>query len=101
MLSSITSLLIYLDRTQRLKDAKEDAMHDIEALKQSKLDELTQYENLYAGSMETLMKAEEERTLKDIEATKEAFARNKQLVIELLLKEVVQVEPKLHENYHQ
>ena len=76
-------------------------MKDIEALKASKLQELSAHEQQYTGSMDALMQQEEAKTLQEIELTKTAFQQHKDKVIARLLENVLQVDVKIHENYHQ
>lgn len=50
--------------------------------------------------MEDLEKREAENTRVSMEATKVAFDKHRESVIERLLSNVIKVEPSLHENYH-
>jgi V-type H+-transporting ATPase subunit G len=86
-------LVITTDRVQRLKDARNEALKEIDLLKATKLQEFASYEKSYENNIgkvnsDQLSIMENEQT-----KVKNCFEKNKDLVIEKLLKQVQECVP--------
>ncbi|KAF9961584.1 H(+)-transporting V1 sector ATPase subunit G [Modicella reniformis] len=85
-------------RVQRLKDARTEAAKDIDELKAAKNKEFEAFEQQHAGSSDqTSQRVEAETTQKRAEI-EDAFAKNREAVLQKLLETVYTVEPKIHRN---
>ncbi|KAI9034340.1 H+-ATPase G subunit-domain-containing protein [Hyaloraphidium curvatum] len=85
-------------RVQRLKDARTEAAKDIEALKAQKQSEFAEFEKQYAGSSDegvSKVTAETDVQLKTIEET---FAKNKGMVLDKIMAQIIKVNPEIHIN---
>lgn len=87
-----------LYRTQRIKDAKLEAAKEVEALKLSKMKELSEYEKQHAASLEQIISEDEENTKKRIEESKLLFEKSKERVANMLLQAVSNAQPNIHAN---
>jgi V-type H+-transporting ATPase subunit G len=83
---------------QKLKDAKTEANKEIEALKAKKQAEYAQSEKDYSGSIDSSISLLEKETELKLKAMNEIISQKKGAVIEKLLANVVNVEPKIHIN---
>ncbi|KAG0304987.1 H(+)-transporting V1 sector ATPase subunit G [Dissophora globulifera] len=85
-------------RVQRLKDARAEAAKEIDELKVSKNEAFKNFEQEHAGSSDqTSHRVEVETEQKRVEI-EEAFAKNREAVLQKLLETVYTVEPKIHRN---
>ncbi|KAF9974027.1 H(+)-transporting V1 sector ATPase subunit G [Actinomortierella ambigua] len=85
-------------RVQRLKDARAEAAKEIEELKAAKNQAFKVFEQQHAGSSDETshrVQAETEQKRVEIEAQ---FAKNRDVVLKMLLDTVYTVEPKIHRN---
>ncbi|KAJ2993713.1 putative methyltransferase-like protein 15 [Globomyces sp. JEL0801] len=89
---------LILDRVQRLKDARQEAQKEIEALKQQKNQEFIEYEKKYAGDSGDSVKQAQVETKKQLELIGADFAKNKDTVIQKLLETIGKCEPVIHPN---
>ncbi|KAI8893719.1 H+-ATPase G subunit-domain-containing protein [Globomyces pollinis-pini] len=85
-------------RVQRLKDARQEAQKEIEALKQQKNQEFIEYEKKYAGDSGDSVKQAQVETKKQLELIGADFAKNKDTVIQKLLETIGKCEPVIHPN---
>ncbi|TPX35640.1 hypothetical protein SmJEL517_g01985 [Synchytrium microbalum] len=85
-------------RTQRLKDARSEAVKEIEALKAEKNAEFVNFEKQYGGSSDeavSKVNAETEVALKGIQ---DSLRQSKDAVIAKLLSATATVKPEVHAN---
>ncbi|KAI8832868.1 H+-ATPase G subunit-domain-containing protein [Chytridium lagenaria] len=85
-------------RVQRLKDARSEALKEIETLKAEKNKEFLNFEKQHSGSSdESFGKVNAETDIK-IAEVKASYQKNKDQVIQKILTALVNVEPKIHIN---
>ncbi|KAH7335181.1 H+-ATPase G subunit-domain-containing protein [Rhizoctonia solani] len=85
-------------RTQRLKDARTEAAKEIEAYKKQKEEEFKSLEGQREGNTTNAQDAVDKDTEAKIAAINDAYAKQKDVVVEKLLDRVVLVKPELHRN---
>ncbi|CAG8575751.1 6759_t:CDS:2 [Dentiscutata erythropus] len=85
-------------RVQRLKEARTEAIKEIEALKARKNAEFQAFEAEHAGSSDQSVALVEAETESKLVSIKEAFENKKSGVMENLLSAVTNVQPKIHKN---
>ncbi|KAG8760402.1 H(+)-transporting V1 sector ATPase subunit G [Ceratobasidium sp. 423] len=85
-------------RTQRLKDARTEAAKDIEAYKHQKEDEFKSLEGQRAGNTSNAQDVVDKDTEAKIASINDAYAKQKDAVVQKLLDRVVLVQPELHRN---
>ncbi|KAL3897746.1 MAG: hypothetical protein SGCHY_003211 [Lobulomycetales sp.] len=85
-------------RIQRLKDARTEAAKDIEALKAAKNADFVAFESQYAGSSDSAVQKVDADTAVRLKENDATYSKHKPVVLEKLLKAIVAVEPKVHEN---
>ncbi|KAF8705298.1 V-type proton ATPase subunit G, partial [Rhizoctonia solani] len=86
------------DRTQKLKDARTEAAKEIEAYKKQKEEEFKSLEGQRAGNTSNAQDAVDKDTEAKIAAINDAYAKQKDGVVQKLLDRVVLVKPELHRN---
>ncbi|OZJ03562.1 hypothetical protein BZG36_03101 [Bifiguratus adelaidae] len=96
------------DRVQRLKDARTEAVKEIDALKAQKNVEYKAYEAEasipcamlinHSGETDQSLAQTQQQTEQSIAEIRKAFAENKDTVIAKLLDSVVNVQPTVHQN---
>ncbi|KAF0480159.1 V-type ATPase [Gigaspora margarita] len=86
-------------RVQRLKEARTEAIKEIEALKARKNAEFQSFEAEHAGSSDQSVALVEAETESKLITIKEAFENKKPLVMEKLFAAVTNVQPKIHKNF--
>ncbi|KAJ3218842.1 H(+)-transporting V1 sector ATPase subunit G [Dinochytrium kinnereticum] len=82
-------------RVQRLKDARSEALKEIETLKAEKNKEFLNFEKQHSGSTDDSFNKINAETDVKIAEVKAAFAKNKDMVIQKILTSLVNVEPKV------
>ncbi|TPX39032.1 hypothetical protein SeMB42_g06508 [Synchytrium endobioticum] len=85
-------------RTQRLKDARTEAVKEIEALKADKNAEFVIFEKQYGGSSSDAVAKVDVETEHALTQIQEHYRTNKDTVIAKLLHAVGTVKPELHPN---
>ena len=108
----------FLDRVQRLKDARSEASKEIEAYKAAKEKEFQEFERSvrpkpvwlliellslriyvqHQGTTQTSQSAVDKETESKLTAITESYQKNKEQVVKKLLDRVVLVKPELHRN---
>ena len=82
-------------RIQRLKDARQEAAKDIEALKQKKNLEFTTFESQFAGSSDVAFGKVNAETQERLEQGNVTYAQNKGVVVEKLMAAIVNIQPQV------
>ncbi|KAJ3072597.1 H(+)-transporting V1 sector ATPase subunit G [Podochytrium sp. JEL0797] len=85
-------------RVQRLKDARAEALKEIEVLKAEKNKEFALFEQQYSGTSDdsfSKVNAETDQKIIEIDA---AYKQNKSIAIERILASLVNVKPEVHVN---
>ncbi|KAF8605953.1 V-type ATPase [Ceratobasidium sp. AG-I] len=85
-------------RTQKLKDARTEAAKEIEAYKKQKEEEFKSLEGKTAGTTSNAQDAVDKDTEGKIATINDAYAQQKDAVVQKLLDRVVLVTPELHRN---
>ncbi|KAJ3102304.1 H(+)-transporting V1 sector ATPase subunit G [Phlyctochytrium planicorne] len=85
-------------RVQRLKDARAEALKEIETLKAEKNKEFVNFEKTHSGSTDESFSKVNLETDAKIEEVKAAYLKNKDQVIQKILAQLVNVDPKVHPN---
>lgn len=83
---------------QRLKDARNEAESEIEALKAAKKQEYLSFEQSIVTVLDESVKEQATRTEEELKRTEEMAARNREAVLRLLVEKVLDVQPALHPN---
>ncbi|CAG8667251.1 12083_t:CDS:2 [Gigaspora rosea] len=86
-------------RVTRLKEARTEAIKEIEALKARKNAEFQAFEAEHAGSSDQSVALVEAETESRLVTIQEAFENKKSVVMEKLFAAVTNVQPKLHKNF--
>ncbi|KAJ3033853.1 H(+)-transporting V1 sector ATPase subunit G [Rhizophlyctis rosea] len=86
------------DRVQRLKDARTEAAKDVEALKADKNKEFAGFEKQFSGTSDDTFARVNQETEQRLVEVRQAYEKNKELVIERLLAGITNVHPKPHPN---
>lgn len=87
-----------IDRVQRLKDARTEALAEIEALKQSKQAEFAAYEKSIVGDLEQTVSEFASQTEAQLVRVQEQGLAKADEVVEMLVGKVLNVEPAMHPN---
>lgn len=95
---NINHYFIFLDRVQRLKDARNEAEGEIEALKAAKKEEFQNYEQSIVNVLEDSIKVQAKKTEEELRQAAELAAKNREVVLKLLVDKVLDVQPTLHPN---
>ncbi|KAJ3383939.1 anaphase promoting complex subunit 5, partial [Lobulomyces angularis] len=85
-------------RVQRLKEARQEAAKEIEALKQQKNAEFINFEKQFSGSSDNAVTKVNKETEEKLVKNNETYLKNKDAVIEKLMKAIQNVEPEVHKN---
>ncbi|KAJ3049004.1 H(+)-transporting V1 sector ATPase subunit G [Rhizophlyctis rosea] len=85
-------------RIQRLKDARTEAAKEVEALKGEKNKEFAGFEKQFSGNSDDTFAKVNEETEERLVEVRQAYEKNKDLVIERLLAGITNVAPKPHPN---
>ncbi|KAH3671958.1 hypothetical protein OGAPHI_000144 [Ogataea philodendri] len=88
----------FLDRAQKLKDAKSDAQKEIEQYKAKKDAELKKFEDEFVGSNQKLEEEADNQVKDELSKIKKTAEAKKSAVIKLLIDAVVAPKPELHIN---
>lgn len=95
---TLHTVLCWLGKAQRLKEAKEEAAKEIEDYRKERESHFQEQQNKFKGSKDdftTKISAESDQKLQDIEKDVQA---NKEKVISRLLELVYDIQPELHRN---
>jgi len=85
-------------RTQRLKDARSEAVKEIEAYKAQKEQEFKAYEASHAGNTQSIQATVDKETEARLRVISQQYEKNKDAVVKKLLNRVTLVKPELHRN---
>ncbi|KAG6891534.1 hypothetical protein C0992_004392 [Termitomyces sp. T32_za158] len=85
-------------RVQRLKDARSEALKEIEAYKQAKESEFRSFESSHAGTTSDAQTAVDKETELKLQAITKSYEQAKDTVVDKLLARVTLVNPELHRN---
>jgi len=85
-------------RIQKLKDARSEALKEIEEYKKTKDAEFKAFESSHAGSTSDAQTAVDKETEAKLQTITASYKQNKPQVVQKLLDRVVLVKPELHRN---
>jgi V-type H+-transporting ATPase subunit G len=80
-------------RVERLKNAKSEAMAEIQALREQKQREFEEYEQSFRETTARMDKDQEEKTQKQIKHVRETVEGHKEELIQMILKKALEMNP--------
>lgn len=86
------------DRIQRLKDARTEAQKEVLSLKTAKTTEFAEFEAAYQGTVQKTEDMNKQATERELAEMQACFDKNKQQIVQELVKHVTDCQPKLHPN---
>jgi hypothetical protein len=98
LLATSFRCFVMSDRTQRLKDARSEALLEIELLKKRKQEELQEREAACVLELKTGLQALDQDTKTAVEETVKQVKERRSDVVEMLIGGVTRCEPHLHPN---
>ena len=88
-------------KTQRLKEAKEEASREIELYRKEREVKFQEQQTKFAGSKDDFAQKMQEETQKNLVQINNEVERNKEQVIQRLLELIYDIKPEIHQNYRQ
>ncbi|XP_048587064.1 V-type proton ATPase subunit G [Nematostella vectensis] len=88
-------------KTKKLKQAKEQAVAEIDNYKSEREKQFLEYQKEHMGSKDDFQAKIEEATKSQLDQMEDDVNQHKDLVIERLLSLVYDIKPELHQNFRQ